>query len=774
MITSIDIETYSSVDLAEVGVTKYAASPDFEILMMAFAIDDGPVHLIDFTKVPNPAHGLLTQLDGWMDEGHTITAYNASFEWTCICAWLGELVSPAWREQLLQHMRCTMAQAAYCGLPIGLAATGAALQLPQDKQKLALGRKLIDVFSKPSKKALAGARVTPQQEPDKWQLFMDYCRQDVEAERAIAQALAAHPLPEDEWALWRNTCRLNARGIQVDEVLAQSAMDIMQDEQARLQAEAADLGLNNPKSLPQLKAAVNAALEGIEEVTTLRRADVEELIERYPDNERLQALLQGRLAGGKSSLAKYPAIEAAALNGRVHDLTQYYGASRSGRFAGRGVQPQNLPRNSLKNLGLARRLAAQGNTEGLRLLFEEVQDTLSQLIRTAFVPAAGSCFLVADYAAIEARVIAWLAGERWAMDVFAGHGRIYEATASAMFGVPLERIQPGLPDYSLRQKGKVATLALGYAGGTGALVAMGALRSGLTEAELPDIVSRWRAANPNIVQLWADVEAAALDCVRDCRPISLAHGLVFEMTQVGRDMALTIELPSGRKLYYIAPQVLEGGRFNRPSLHYLDAKAGGKMLLTPTFGGKLVENCLAGDSLVITRAGLTPLSQIEPDTEVWDGVSYVRHGGLVCRGPQRTVRIGGLRMTPDHEILTTKGWVRCGESEGLDWAPAILPGINLSSINVTLTKGAGSLTLTHGAVSIGGWSEREITITGTTTSTAFTVNTGAITCSIKPNGTGAYDINNFLAHKVGSLIEANIVGPGGGGSAQLCEVRYVP
>ena len=641
MNVSIEIETFSSVDLSVTGVTKYAASPDFDILMMAYGVGDGSVQLIDFTNLPDPKRTLYLMLNSWMAAGDTITAYNASFEWTCICAWLDSLVTQEWKNRLLDRMTCTMSQAAYCGLPIGLGATGAALGLPEDKQKMAIGKKLIEVFCKPSKKALAGARVTPQQEPEKWQLFMDYCRQDVEAERAILLALKEHPVPEDEWALWRHTCRMNARGVAVDEALVQGAIAITQDEDARLAADAADLGLANPKSLQQLKAAVNAALEGIEEVTTLRKADVEELIEKYPENETLQALLQNRLAGGKSSLAKYPAIQAAANNGRVHDTAMYYGASRTGRFAGRGVQPQNLPRNYLENLGLAREVTKKANTEGLRMLFGAVKDTLSQLIRTAFVPAPGQCFLIADFSAIEARVIAWLAGETWVNKVFAGDGRIYEATAAAMFGVPKERIRHGNPEYALRQKGKIATLALGYAGGTGALVNMGALRMGLSEDELPDIVARWRTANPHIVQLWADVGDAALRCVQDCQP-QLVNGLRFEMTAMGRTPCLTLTLPNGRQLYYLAPQIIEGGRFNTPSLHYLDAKSGGAMQLTATFGGKLTENiiqAIARDCLCLTLARL--------EAAGYRAVMHV-HDEVVLEAPEGTALQPVLDVMAQH------------------------------------------------------------------------------------------------------------------------------
>ena len=607
---SLDLETYSSADLPQTGATKYAAAPDFEILLLAWAEGDGPVELFDFQVKNHDKLSLYRFLSQKLLEGCTFSAYNANFEWTCLCAWLHDLATPAWKEQLLGAFTCTMAQAAYCGLPIGLSATGRALGLPADKQKLAIGKKLIDVFCKPSKKALAGARVLPAQEPEKWALFTDYCRHDVEAERAIQRALHLHPMPDEEQALWRNTCRMNARGVAVDLDLVQGAIAITEADNARLRAEGQALGVDNPNSLTQLKAAVNAALGGVEEITTLRKADVETLLEKYPENGTLQALLHNRLAGGKSSLAKYPAILTAQLHGRVHDQTLFYGASRTGRFAGRGVQPQNLPRNYLKHLGLAREVTKTGNLELLRLVFGPVQDTLSQLIRTAFIPAPGHCFLVADFSAIEARVIAWLAGEDWVNHVFAGDGRIYEATASQMFGVPIDRIRPGLPEYTLRQKGKIATLALGYAGGTGALVAMGALKMGLTENELPDIVGRWRSANPHIVQLWQDVEDAALSCVTYCQKRQ-AKGIAFSMEQVNGTTALTLQLPSDRKLYYLAPQIIEGGKFNQPSLHYLDAKSGGAMVLAPTFGGKLAENCvqaIARDCLAVTLLRLEALN----------------------------------------------------------------------------------------------------------------------------------------------------------------------
>ena len=597
MILHIDIETYSSADLPQTGVTKYAAAEDFRILLIAYALDDGPVHLIEEPYADINRNNDLFRL--LIHPDTTKTAYNASFEITCLAAYYK--MTPEQYDAMLSSFTCTMAQAAYCSLPIGLGATGKALGIPDDKKKQAIGRKLIDVFCKPSKKALAGARVLPSQEPEKWELFKDYCKQDVEAERAIHQALRRHPMPEEELDLWRHTCRMNARGVAVDLDLVQGAIALTEAENERLRGDAKALGLDNPNSLQQLKAAVNEALAGIEEITTLRRANVEELIEKYPDNEKLQALLNNRLAGGKSSLAKYPAILDAVINGRVHDLTMYYGASRTGRFAGRGVQPQNLPRNDLDNLDLARALTKKGNGTGLQLLFGDVQATLSQLIRTAFIPAPGYVFLVADFSAIEARVIAWLAGEEWVNKVFAGDGRIYEATAAQMFGVPKDLIKHGNPEYALRQKGKIATLALGYAGGTGALVAMGALRMGLEENELPDIVKRWRTANPHIVKLWESVGDAAYTCVQECTATRCKE-ICFSMESVNGTPAMTVLLPSGRKLYYLAPQILDGGKFNQPSLHYLDAMSGGKQQLAPTFGGKLTENlvqAIARDCLAV-------------------------------------------------------------------------------------------------------------------------------------------------------------------------------
>lgn len=647
---ALDLETYSGEDLSATGITKYAAAEDFRILLCAFAVGDGPVRVLDLETGENDRQFFETAFRSMLlDPAYRKTAYNAPFEMTCLARHFS--MTPAEVDAMLDGFTCSMAHAAYCSLPIGLGATGAALGIREDKKKLAIGKKLIDVFCKPSKKALAGVRVLPQQEPEQWELFQKYCAQDVEAERAIAHALAAQPMPETEVAMWRDTCRMNARGVAVDLDLVRGAMALTAAENDRLLWDAQQLGLNNPNSLQQLKAAVNDALDGEEAITVLRKADIQPLMEKYPDNARLQALLCNRLAGGKSSLAKYPAILAAQEGGRVHDMTMYYGASRTGRFSGRRVQPQNLPRNDLTNLGLARRLVKDENADGIRMLYGDIKDTLSQLIRTTFIPGPGRCFLVADFSAIEARVIAWLAEEQWVMDVFAGDGKIYEATASQMFGVPKERIRHGTPEYPLRQKGKIATLALGFGGSTGALSAMGALRMGLIEAELPDIVSRWRAANPNIVRLWSEIEEAALGCVQACVTTTAGHGLLeFSMEMVGKVQALTMQLPSGRKLFYLGPTILEGGKFRRPSLHYLDTLAGGKQFLTPTFGGKLAENAvqsLARDCLCTTLTRLKDAG--------YDVVFHV-HDEVVIEAPENT----GLQPVLDIMALP------------VPWAPGLI------------------------------------------------------------------------------------------------------
>lgn len=583
---SVDLETFSSVDIKSAGMYRYMESPDFRIMLIAYAVDDGPVQLVDLVQGDDPS-AFLALLN---DSGMTVHAYNAAFELLALSTWIdggvpwvtGGYTWPA----LLSRMRCTMAQGLYCGYPAGLAAIGEALGLPQDKRKLSVGNSLIKLFCSPQVKRGFAGTVTPQQEPEKWELFRAYCMQDVETERAVARRLAAWPMPEREQKLWEQDCLINLAGVQADMRLVPAAVYCGQTVTQELMDEAADIsGLQNPRSVQQLTRWLDKELPDEPNLTDLRKDTVTDLLARGVQSEAAERMLTIRQQLGKTSTKKYDAIEAAAgCDSRVRGLLQYYGASRTGRWAGRLVQIQNLPRNYLQSLTYARELVMDRRIDMLKLIYGNVPDTLSQLIRTAFVPRPGHALVIADYSAIEARVLAWLAGERWVMDVFAGDGRIYEATAAQMFGVPVNRIVRGRPEYELRQNGKVATLALGYGGSTGALIAMGAMNMGLTEAELPDLVERWRNANPRIVACWREIEDAAMDCVQTGLPT--AWGVISFRWE---DPFLVIALPSGRALYYAEPQ-LTVGKFGGKALKYKGVVTGNKWGWINTFGGKLVEN----------------------------------------------------------------------------------------------------------------------------------------------------------------------------------------
>ena len=423
-----------------------------------------------------------------------------------------------------------MAHALYCGYAGSLGTVGEAVGIPQDKRKMGVGGSLIRTFcvpQKPTKTNGGRLRTLPHHEPEKWEVFKRYCCQDVEAEREIERRLAAWPMPEREQRLWQLDCQMNAGGVLVDQKLVDGALYCGETAQAELLDEAKQLsGLDNPKSVPQLLKWLQEELED-DEIPDLRKATVADLLAQGVSSGRAERMLEIRQQIGKTSTKKYDAMRAAQCDdGRVRGLLQYAGASRTGRWAGRLVQVQNLPRNYLQTLDFARELVQAKNLDMVRLMYGNVPDTLSQLIRTAFVPAAGFHYLVADFSAIEARVVAWIAGEEWLMREFAGKGKVYEATAAQMFGVPADRIRKGNPEYELRQKGKVAVLACGYGGGVGAMEKMGAKSMGLSEDELKDIVARWREANPRIVQLWHDLENAAMDCVATCQPeISQRHDL---------------------------------------------------------------------------------------------------------------------------------------------------------------------------------------------------------------------------------------------------------
>lgn len=593
---SIDIETKSSVDIGKAGAYKYAQSPDFGILLFAYSLDDSPVRVVDLAcgeKIPETIRLAL------MDPAVTKHAYNAAFEWYCL--------NRAGYQTPLEQWKCTMAHGLYCGYTAGLDATGKAIGLPQEKQKLATGKALIKYFCTPRKPTKANGGRTwnlPEHAPEKWELFKEYCGQDVVTEKAILRRLEMFPMPEEEERLWQMDVRMNAYGVRVDTSLIGGALSIHERSTEELIRKAASItGLSNPNSTAQLLGWLRG--QGTE-LPDLRKETVSETLDN-PENlpEEVKTVLEIRQQLGKTSIKKYEAMKTACCTDeRVRGLTQYYGANRTGRWAGRMVQMQNLPRNYLKTLDYARKLVKAGNYEGVKALYGNVPDTLSQLIRTAFIPSEGHKFVVADFSAIEARVIAWLAGEQWVNEVFATHGKIYEATASQMFGAPVEKIVKGNPEYSLRQKGKVATLALGYQGGVNSLISMGALGMGLTEEELPEIVDRWRQANPRIVDLWYQVGNAALAVMESAQPQAV-HGLVFalEGDLLYGQSFLTVRLPSGRKLFYPKP-FLKENQFGRPAVHYYTVgQQTRKWEVASTYGGKMVENivqAIARDCLAET------------------------------------------------------------------------------------------------------------------------------------------------------------------------------
>lgn len=578
---SIDIETSSDVDIRKCGAFKYAESEAFRIMLLAYAFDDEPVEVIDLEKGEEIPLFLLQALQ---DKEVIKHAYNASFEWLCL--------NRAGYKTSIDQWQCDMIHAMYLGFPAGLEATGEAVGLPEDKKKLAIGRQLIKYFCLGPYKP----------DEDRWILFKDYNRQDVEAERAIERKLSSFPVPALEWERWRRDVLMNYTGVGVDMELVSGALAIQEESVERLTNEAIALtGLDNPNSPTQLLEWVNA--QGIE-LKSIQKKDVQNALSgELPPNVRRALEIRQQL--GKTSVKKYDAILASVCKDeRVRGISQFYGASKTGRFSGRLVQMQNLPRNYLEPLEDVREIVKARGYETLDLIYPSIADTLSQLIRTAFVPKDGKKYVVADFSAIEARVIAWLAREEWVNQVFATHGKIYEATASQMFHVPIEKITKGNPEYALRQKGKVATLALGYQGGTNALISMGALSMGLSEEELPEIVTRWRNANKNIVRLWYKVGECALATTKDGRARTY-NGLIFRLEEDLNNglRFLTIELPSKRKLFYCKPFAGIGRFGNEVLTFFSQNQTTKKWGEEQTFGGKLVENivqAIARDCLCVT------------------------------------------------------------------------------------------------------------------------------------------------------------------------------
>lgn len=568
---SIDIETYSSEDLKKTGVYRYAEAPDFTILLFAYAFDDGEIRIVDFARGEELPEDVRLALA----DPHVIkTAYNANFERTCLAAYLHMPLPP-------EEWRCSMAAAAELGLPQTLAGAAEALGIPE--QKDARGEALIRYFSKPCKPTGANGgrtRNLPEHDPEKWEAFREYCAQDVAVERAIKKKLRRFPMQAREEQLWALDQRILDRGAGADIRLSENAVRFHSAHQDRCAEELRTVtGLENANSIPQLKGWIEERTGKV--VQSLDKASLKALRESA-DDETLKRVLDLRAELAKTSVKKYDAVlRSVCRDGRIRGLLRFYGANRTGRWTGRILQVQNLPQNHMADIGLARELVRGGDYETFRLLFP-VPQTLSELIRTTLVPSAGRRFIVSDFSAIEARVLAYLAGERWRIKVFADGGDIYCASASQMFKVPVEK--HGINGH-LRQKGKIAELALGYGGGSAALASMGALEMGLTEEELPALVKMWRASNPAITGFWRNVERAALDAVRG-KPSRLAHGLSFQR-EAG---ILFIGLPSGRRIAYVKPEIGQN-RFGRESVTYMgmDQKSR-KWTRLETWGGKLTEN----------------------------------------------------------------------------------------------------------------------------------------------------------------------------------------
>ncbi|SPF36601.1 DNA polymerase [Candidatus Desulfosporosinus infrequens] len=589
----IDLETYSSVDLKKAGVYSYTSAPDFEILLFAYAFGDEPVQLVDLASGEKLPPEILAALS---NDNVLKTAFNANFERTCLSAYLKQSLSPnAWR--------CTAVQAAMLGLPLHLA--GVAKVLALEEQKMGEGKALIRYFCcpcKPTKVNGGRTRNLPVHAPEKWAVFRDYCKRDVEVEQSIRKKLEKYPISDNEQALWVLDQQINDRGILVDTRLVENAIKCDKQYRMDIFEEAKELtGLDNPNSVAQLKEWL---LDSGVEVESLSKKAVAEM-ESSTEGD-IQRLLQLRQEMAKTSIKKYNAIQRAICpDNHVRGLLQFYGANRTGRWAGRLIQVHNLPQNHLPDLETARGIVKDGDFDFLEMVYDSVPGVLSELIRTAFIPSKGHRLIVADFSAIEARVIAWLAGEAWRLEVFNGHGKIYEASASQMFSVPVERITKGNPEYALRQKGKICELALGYQGGANALIAMGALDMGLNEEELDGLVKAWRRANSNIVKYWYAVEDAAKKAVKKRQP-SVVGSVKFHV----ESGILFITLPSGRKLSYIKPKI-EINKFGREAISYEGIGESRQWCRIGTYGGRLVENitqavardCLADAMLRVDKAG---------------------------------------------------------------------------------------------------------------------------------------------------------------------------
>ena len=637
---SIDIETFSSEDLAKAGVYRYAEAPDFRILLFGYSVNEGPVQVEDISSGGTLPMDLLRALT---DPSVEKRAFNASFERVCLSRllrdmrWLkeGEFLSPV-------SWRCTMIRCAYLGLPLSLANAGAVLGL--DKQKLTEGKDLIRFFCLPAKPSLLNGqsnRNGREADPERWKRFIEYNRRDVEAEMQIQERLSHYPVPDSVWQEYELDQEINDRGIAVDGVLVAAALRLDETSREELREELSRrTALKNPGSVVQIRKWLNDHGARAE---TLGKKQVAAMLQDADPEIREVLILRQQLA--KSSVKKYEAIQnSVCTDGRIRGMFQFYGASRSGRWAGRGVQLQNLPQNHMPDLDRARETVFSGDYGVVKTLYDSVPDVLSELIRTAFVPASGK-FVVADFSAIEARVIAWMAGEEWRMEVFASGGDIYCASASQMFHVPVEK--HGVNGH-LRQKGKIAELALGYGGGVGALKSMGALEMGVPEEELQPLVEAWRSANPNIVRLWWNVDKAVKTAIREKTTVHMGL-LSFEY----RSGMLFILLPSGRSLAYVKPRLVPNS-FGSLSVVYQGLNAAKKWDFIESYGPKFVENIVQGISRDLLCSAMLRLR----DRRI---VAHVHDEVIIEAGPEDTVEeicriMGGCPSWAEGLILRADGY----------------------------------------------------------------------------------------------------------------------
>lgn len=631
---SIDIETYSSVNLTKSGVYKYCEADDFEILLFAYSVDGGEVKVVDLAMgetIPLPVLNALT------DENVLKWAFNAQFERICLSKYIGKhMTAKAWR--------CTMVWAATLGLPLSLEGVGAVLGL--EKQKLTEGKELIRYFCTPGKlRDGTTIRHLPQDAPERWEQFKKYNIRDVEVEMSIQKRLSKFPVSETEWQNYILDQEINDRGIMLDMDLVESAIECDNEmRESNLQTAREITGLENPNSTVQLKEWLSE--QGVK-TETLSKDAIEELLSEATDNVAEMLNIRKQLA--KSSVKKYTAMETAVCkDSRARGLIQFYGANRTGRYAGRLIQVQNLPQNHLPDLEQARTLVKKGFYNDIEMLYDFVPFVLSELIRTAFVPKPGCRFYVADFAAIEARVIAWLAGESWRQDVFASGGDIYCASASQMFHVPVEK--NGVNGH-LRQKGKIAELALGYGGSVGALKAMGAVQMGIDESELQPLVDAWRRANTKIVRFWYAVDSAVKECIKEGHDTK-THGISFSL-QSG---ILFITLPSGRRLAYVKPRIGEN-RFGGESVTYEGISGAKKWERLESYGAKFVENIVQATARDILAEAMLRLN-----TSGFDIVMHIHDETVIEAAPETSLdeicRVMG--QTPawaDGLILRADGYV---------------------------------------------------------------------------------------------------------------------